>query len=108
MGAIVQRRKFLELTSAASRVESAPFHLGGNSWEVQFKGPGALAGIEGSNDLEAWTTMKDLFNAPIEAKTAETVVGLERPKWLRTFVAIDVGQPQTFSQIINVQKQQGS
>lgn len=108
MGAIVQRRKFLELTSAASRVESAPFLLGGNSWDVQFKGPDPLGGIEGSNDLEDWDVMKDLFNAPIEAKTGETVVGLERPKYLRTFVDIDVGQPQVFSQIINVQKQQGS
>lgn len=108
MGAIVQRREFIELTSAASRVESAPYLLGGNSWEVQFKGPGALAGIEGSNDLEAWNVMKDLFNVAIDTKTGETVVGLERPKWLRTFVAIDAGQPQVFSQIINVQKQQGS
>ena len=108
MGAIVQRREFIDLTSAASRVESAPHLLGGNSWEVQFKGPDALAGIEGSNDLEAWNVMTDLFNNPISGKTGETVVGLERPKYLRTFVSIDAGEPQTFSQIINVQKQQGS
>ena len=108
MGGIVQRREFIRLTSGAAEVVGAPFHLGGNSWEVKFKTAAALNGIEGSYDLEDWDVMTDLFNAPIEGRGAGTVVGLERPKWLRTLVAIDVSQPREFSSVISVQKQQGS
>ena len=108
MSGIVQRREFIELTSAASEVVSAPFHLGGNSWEVKFKTAAALNGIEGSYDLEDWDVMTDLFNAPITDRDAGTIVGLERPKWLRTVVSIDASQPREFSSIISVQKQQGS
>lgn len=108
MGAVIQIREFLELTSAASRVETKPFHLGGNAWEVQFKAPASLCGIEGSNDLQEWDTMNDILGLPIVSKNSATFVGLERPKYLRFFVDTDVGEPQTFSAVIAVQKQQGS
>ena len=108
MGAVIQRRKFLELTSAASRVMTEPFLLGGNAWEVQFKAPATLCGLEGSNDLQEWDTMTDILGLAIESKNSTTSVGLERPKYLRFFVDIDAGQPQIFSAIINVQKRQGS
>ena len=108
MGAIIQRRKFLELTSAASKVMTEPFLLGGNAWEVQFKAPASLAGIEGSNDLQEWDTMNDILGVPIASKGSVTSVGLERPKYLRFFVDIDAGEPQVFSATIVVQKEQGS
>jgi hypothetical protein len=108
MGAVVQRRKFLALGSLASRVETEPFLLGGNAWEVQFKAPAALCGMEGSNDLQEWDTMTDILGVPIVSKNSSTSVGLERPKYLRFFVDIDAGQPQSFSAIIVVQKEQGS
>lgn len=108
MGAVIQIREFLELTSAVSRVETKPFHLGGNAWEVQFKAPAALCGMEGSNDLQEWDTMNDILGVPIASKNSTTSVGLERPKYLRFFVDIDAGQPQVFSATIVIQKEQGS
>jgi len=108
MSGKVQRIEHIELTSAASAVTSAAFHLGANPWDVQFVAPASLCRIEGSNDKLNWETMKDMFDVEITSLGSVTRVGLERPKWLRFYVAVDAGQPQKFTAIIAVGKEQGS
>lgn len=107
MSAKVLREEFIELTSGAAQVESPAFHLGANPWDVQFVAPAALCGMEGSMDKLNWEIMNDMFNVPIDTVGSVMRVGLERPKWLRFFVAIDVSQPRTFSAIVAVGKEQG-
>ena len=95
------------MTSGAGQVESAAFLLGANPWDVQFVAPAALCGMEGSLDKLNWETMNDMFNIPIDGLGSVMRVGLERPKWLRFFVAIDVSEPRIFTAIIIVGKEQG-
>lgn len=93
------------LSDVAAAVQSAAVYLGGNDWDVQFVGAGALFEVQGSHDKLHWVVTHDIGGDPITLGD-ETVprVGLERPAWLRLNIALDAGGPVRKAAIFLISK----
>ena len=96
--------EFVELTSAAAEVQSAPVRTGGNPLVVQIIGPAALGGLQGSADRLNWAVLDDEAGDPITLKANAVVHLPHTPMYVRRIVAIDVSQPRLFTTIIGVIK----
>jgi len=105
MATAVLRDNYSEVTSSAGQANGPAIRAGGNDLVVQFVGPDALGGLEGSMDKLNWAVLDDEAGAPIELKDNAIIHLRHSSKWVRHFVAIDAGQPQTFSAIIGIIKE---
>ena len=106
MATAVQVDHPVTLTSSAGGVAVGPeIRAGGNPVVVQFAGPAALAGLEGSFDKLNWVTLDDENGVAIATLDNAVRVVTRAPKWVRPFVAIDAGGPRTFLANIGVVKE---
>ena len=104
---IVARTGFGQRTtvSAVARVIGPAFHLGANTWGVNFIAPDSLCTIEGSNDKLHWSVVVDAFDNAITNLGDVFRVGVNRPRWLRFDVEADASQPRDFTAAGIVQKE---
>ncbi len=108
MSHVVQRTQHFQTTSnGATGVAGPPFYVGGNRVGVQFTGPDALNGLEGSNDKLNWVTLDDVEGNPISSIGLAMLQVQQRPRWIRPTVALDASGPREFPAIVTVEKETG-
>ena len=108
MSGQVFRDHFNRIASINGQQANGPeIRTGGNSLRVQFVSPGALAGLEGSNDKLNWLVLDDDGGTAISGLDNAFVSVRNPPKWVRPFVASDVSAVRQFESNIGVVKEAG-
>jgi hypothetical protein len=82
-----------------STASSAPLHVAGQAVAVDTSVPAALGLVEGSNDLQNWTTATSRVDGTTALSTLADATHFEvfeRFKYIRLSVTTDAGGPRNF------------